>query len=265
MPIGRPRATTARRTPAATLRRELPALAAADWARALQAWDARGDLDSAHTALTRFEDLARTDTTGTADAWCARAVFFLGEYTRDAAARRTLYARGLEHGRRAVAHAPDAIGARFWCAACHARYLDTGSMLRVPLQAPEIIRNLRRVFDQDKEYYYGALARFLGVAYIRQPGLTDRFLAMTMPGIWPDTVLAGLRRAADEAPPFVTNYVILADVAFHARNDRHTAREMLDRLDTADLRTDPNLAPENHLDLDRGRKRLGEIARRLVA
>jgi len=241
-------------------RRELPVPAGREWKRALETWDARADLARARAALTRFQDLSRSDTTGAADAWCARASFFIGDYSADTTEHRALFEAGWRHGRRAVDRNPDSAGSCFWTAACHAKYLDTGSMLRVPVHAPEIIRNLRRVFDLDKEYHYGALARFLGVAYLRQPTLTDRFLALAMPGVWPDTILEGLRRAVDEAPPFVMNCVILAEVAFHTRGDRATAREMLDRLATADIAADPNLHPENQLDLPRARRRLGAIA-----
>lgn len=244
-----------------TLKRELPVGSGKHWAQALEAWDARRDLATAREAAELFQRLAETEDSAAARAWCARSYFFVGDYQPTPQETAHWHETGWRLARTAADRKDFPTGGAFWTGVCLASYVDTLSLLRAPLHIPEIVKLHKRVFDEDMEYHYGGLARFLGQALVRNPGLTKKFLALAMPGVGADVVIAGLWKAIELGPPMVYNFQTLGEVCFHVNKDRDTARDMLKRLEKIDLDADPNLAPENHLDLPRARQKLAAVAR----
>jgi hypothetical protein len=227
----------------------------------MDAWDTRRDLRQAERAAGLFKALAKTEDSSAAWAWCARSHFFVGDYQETTKQGARWHEEGWRLARTAAAREDFPIGGSFWTGVCLAAYIDTLSALRAPLYIPEIVTLHKRVYDEDMEYHYGALARFLGQALVRNPGLTKKFLALAMPGIGAQIVIDGLRRAVEEAPPVVLNFQTLGEVCFHVHKDRDTAGEMLRRLEKADLDEDPNVAPDNHLDLPRATQKLTAVVR----
>ena len=229
------------------------------WTRALEAWDDRLDMAAARRAVEGFKEIAATDDRPEAWAWCARAHFFVGDYQPHANERSRWHVAGYRLGRRGIALDVSHVAACFWTAVCLGSYIEHVNLLKAALYVPETVRCLTRVYNADMEYYHGGLARYLGQALVRQPVLTQKFLAIAMPDVTADIVIAGLRKAIDEAPPIVLNVQTLGEVAFHVHKDRDTVREMLALLRVLDLDADANLAPENHLDLPRAQQRLSAL------
>ena len=226
------------------------------WRQALAAWDNRLAMPSALQAVDLFKQIAAQEKTADSHAWCARAHFFVGDYQDTSKERARWHEAGYRLGRDGIGFDAKHVGACFWTAACLGSYIETLSMLRAALYVPETVRYLKHVYAADMEYYHGGLARYLGQSLVRQPVLTEKFLGLAMPDVTPDVLLDGLRRAVNEAPPFVLNLQTLGEVAFRVHTDRKTVREMLDRMAHLDLDAEPNLAPENHLDLPRATRRL---------
>ena len=236
--------------------REIPVRGGRAWGAALRAWDGRLEEGAAREAAELFREITEREESADAWAWCARSRFFLGDYAESSREKKRWFEEGHRLGREGVAREERHVGACFWTAACVAKYVEATSLLRAPVHAPEIVRLLKRVAEEDIMYAHGGLARFIGLLHARQPGMTERLIKLAMPGVWPDIVLEGLRYFVEQGPPFVLNLQVLGEVAFHANRDRATVREMLRRLDHLDLDANPTVAPENHLDLPRARQRL---------
>jgi hypothetical protein len=236
--------------------REIPVRGGRAWSAALRAWDQRLEEGAAREAAELFRDLAEREESADAWAWCARSRFFLGDYAESSREKKRWFEEGLRLGREGVAREERHLGACFWTAACVAKYVEATSLLRAPVHAPEIVRLLKRVAEEDMMYAHGGPARFVGLLHARKPAMTERLIKLAMPGVWPDVVLEILRHFVEQGPPFVLNVQVLGEVAFHVNRDRATVREMLRRLDVLDLDAYPATAPENHLDLPRARQRL---------
>lgn len=241
--------------------REIPVGTGADWDRALAAWDNRRSIPAGRDAAGRFARIAENEDTPDAWAWCARACFFVGDYQKDINERSRWHEKGWRSGRSGVSLDSNNVGANFWTAACLASYIETLSLLRAPLYVPEGVQCLKRVADLDLEYYFAALARFLGQCLVRRPTLTSTFLQLAVPHVTPDVILTRLRHAVDEEVAFVSNVQTLAELDYAINGETRTAEEMLERLDELDLDAVPILTPENHLDLPRAKAALRKIAR----
>jgi hypothetical protein len=239
--------------------RELPTGTGETWELALECWDARLHPKEDRRAARAFEDLAERDADDAdAFAWCARAWYYVADYEESSRERIRLFERGARRGRRAV-ELTDAPGALFWTAACIGGHADLQGTLKRAAQVPEILKYLARLREREPDYYHGALARYLGQALVRQPGLAQRLIGAALPEFGADALMRRLRESIERDPPFVLTHQTLGQLAFSANGDRATAAEMLDQIDAMDLDATPNLAPENRRDAPRARSLLGNI------
>jgi len=241
--------------------REIGVGSAPGWTEALAAWDRRRDDREAKKAAQRFEALAqRTPDDPAIFAWCARSLYYLGDYEPDESRRREIFERGMEAGKRGIALDADHSGALFWTSACEASYVELIGLLRRASYVPEIIATLKRLWERDPTYYHRGTMRLLGQALVRQPGLVKRFLPLAMPGIGPDLVIRELRATIAEGPPIVFAHQTLAQVLHAVRGDRKAARAAIEAIEALDLDVDPLFAPEN----DRDRPRALALLRKLA-
>jgi hypothetical protein len=239
--------------------RELDIGAGAPWQRALECWDARLEPEAGRRAARAFEDLAASDADDAdAFAWCARAWYYVADYTEGSRERIRWFERGARRGRRAVELA-DSTGALFWTAACIGGHADLQGTLRRAALVPELLKMLVRIRDREPDYYYAALYRYLGQALVRQPGLAQRLIGTAFPDFAADVLIRRLRESIERDPPFVLTHQTLGQLAYSAHRDRATAAEMLEQIAAIDLDATPNLAPENHRDAPRAIELLGKI------
>lgn len=243
------------------MEREISVGSDARWGEVLDAWDRRLDERQAKRAAQRFEALVRRDARDPAAfAWCARALYYLGDYEPDEDRRRELFERGMKFGQRAIALDPEHSGALFWTSACEASYVELIGLLRRATYVPEIIGLMKRLWERDPTYYRRGAMRLLGQALVRQPGLVKRFLPLVMPGIGPDVVIRELRATIAEGPPIVFAHQTLAQVLHTVRGDHKAVRAQIEAIEALDPDADPLFAPENHRDRPRALALLAKLA-----
>jgi len=240
--------------------REIPVGGGDRFREAIEAWDARLDDAEALRAATLLEALAR-DARADADAWawCARAYYYLADYHPSERGRRRLFETGAKHGKKALALAPEHVGALFWSACCLGSAAEALGPLRRASHAPEVAGYLKKILELEPGYYYLGLARFVGQALIRQPGIVTKLISVAMPSIGPASVQQMLRTSIAQHPPLVLNYQTLGQLAWIERRDRATVREMREAVEKLDLDAEPLLAPENHRDRPRALRILDEL------
>jgi len=148
-------------------------------------------------------------------------------------ARNVYFARGYEAAQQALALRETA-GAHYWVAVNLAAGSENKSLFRRARIFPGLKAHMTWIEKHDRDYKYGAAARFLSKLTTRVPGVLVK-----MVGEDPSRIFGDLEAAIRAEPRFIDNYVYKAEFYRHMGRDEE-ALALLDQV----LAMDPEAFPQ---------------------
>ena len=148
-------------------------------------------------------------------------------------ARKKYFEKGHEYATRAMA-VKETAGAHYWVATNLAAMNENNSIISQAAIFPELNTHMNWITQNDKNYKYGASARFWSRVTTRVPGVVIK-----MVGEDPNRIFGELEDAIKTEPRFIDNYIYKDE--FY--NNRGKKDEALAALDQA-LKMDPEAFPQ---------------------
>lgn len=147
-------------------------------------------------------------------------------------ARRAYFQKGYAKAQQAL-KLRETAGAHYWMAVNLAAENEDSGIFAQARIFPELNRHAKWIEEHDRDYRYGAIARFWSGVFTHVPGIVVK-----MVGEHPDRIFAALQEAIQAEPRFVDNYV------YKALFYRHMGKpeEALDAL-AAGLKVAPDAFP----------------------
>jgi tetratricopeptide (TPR) repeat protein len=149
------------------------------------------------------------------------------------AARNKWFSKGYATAQKAM-KIKESAGAHYWMAANLAAQNENAGIVTQAKMFPELKRHMDWIEAHDKNYKYGAGARFWSRVISRVPGVVVK-----MVGEDPNRIYGQLQQAIKSAPLFIDNYIYQAEFLHTEGKDK----EALDTLDKA-LKMNPEAMPE---------------------
>lgn len=165
------------------------------WNTFQKLWQARADIEKAKAAAGIADQFAREHPRdGLAQAWAARANYYLGENFTSSGEHNTkalpYYQKGIVHGAKARSLMPDSVAANFWYQLNLARSLQFTSMLNKARYLTDMLNPLLFCSRENSTYNYFGPAQTLGTMITNGGWITEK--GMQMAGVSLETALAAL-------------------------------------------------------------------------
>ncbi|MCB1324958.1 MAG: tetratricopeptide repeat protein [Spirochaetales bacterium] len=151
----------------------------------------------------------------------AQVMFWLGEYSEAKEDRDKYFGEGVEHGKKAVELAPEAVAAHVWYASNMGSHgLVRGIMSSLFYLGP-IEKHAKKAVELDETYFEAAPLRLLGRFYHQAPG-------------WPvgsgdaKKALGLLEKAVQVGPQFAYNHIYLAEL-YLSRGKKDDAKKLIEQ------------------------------------
>ena len=150
----------------------------------------------------------------------SETLFWLGDMSTQKAEQEKYHGEGVEHGKTAVALAPDSVAANLWFAANMGSHGVARGIMSSLFYLGDIEKHGKKAMELDKNYFHGAPLRLMGRFYHQCPG-------------WPigsgdkNKAIKILEEAVSTAPEFFLNGLYLAEVLIEKRK-KSQAKKVLE-------------------------------------
>lgn len=152
----------------------------------------------------------------------SETLFWLGDISQNKNEKETYHGEGVEHGKKAVELAPDAVEAHLWFAANMGAHGMARGIMSSLFYLGDIDKHGSRAMSLDNRFFHGAPLRLMGRFYHQCPG-------------WPigkgdmNKAIKLLEQAVETGPEFLLNHFYLAD-AYIAKRKKREARKVLENM-----------------------------------
>jgi tetratricopeptide (TPR) repeat protein len=173
--------------------------------------------------------------------------FHRGLQTSHATERKEYFKKGTDYAARALS-IKETAGAHFWYAAnLGKKHQDSGALSQASVFR-EITEHVDRAMEHDKDYLYGAPARFWMGVIIKAPPMVSK-----MVGPAPSDVYIDLRKSIARWPGYFENYLSQAEY-YHYLGKEEEARRSLKKVITTDAGVMPQQKAMNRFSQKRAKK-----------